>query len=634
MKAIQVLSLIVALLQVSILHAATLCSGSSAAVKINQASGARVAAASEAIRYSAAWETTASGATAVVAVNGTTLKSETGTGSATWTPTRNGTYTLTHVVKVDGVQVGETLSATFVVGGPEDPVITPESGTTFDSSLTVSMSCASEGATIHYTTDGTEPTMDSPVYKRFRVNGKTMVKARAFYENGKGSEIVTAEYALGRCADPEIVSAGGETFQHSDNLVTIRAAREGSAGYSEDQMLRYTTDGSEPTAESPVYEGPFAISESTVVKAKVFSGSFFDSAVVTANLVREWVAVDTPVIEAVDSFSGSKAKVKITCGTPDAVVRYTLNGNDPNSHSAKYTGPFVVSEGCTVKAYAVLADYRNSAVAAKTIVKVRGIGDAMGAPDHAFTTGGDADFAEVTDTTATLGVSMKSGAIGDEQKSVLSTTVIGSGTLSFKWKTSCEADELHAWDRAEFAVDGAVVALLDGETAWTAVSYRIEGAGEHTVTWTYRKDDVEGAGEDCAWVTDYAWQSDFTATQTTDVPVPYAWLKANCLAAVDEYEAYENLAKSRAENGVNTVEECYVAGFDPESKTATLQADITVGADGKPVVTWSPDLNEGAGKVGVRAYTIMGSNDLETWSEVADGKEGDFHFFKVKVAMP
>lgn len=135
-------------------------------------------------------------------------------------------------------------------------------------------------------------------------------------------------------------------------------------------------------------------------------------------------------------------------------------------------------------------------------------------------------------------------------------------------------------------------------------------------------------------MTDYAWQSDFTATQTTDVPVPYAWLKANCLAAVDEYEAYENLAKSMAENGVNTVEECYVAGFDPESATAALHAGITMDGDGKPVVTWSPDLNEGTGKVGARAYSIMGSNDLETWSEVADGMEGDFHFFKVKVSMP
>ena len=776
--------------------AATLCSGSSAGVKIDLTSGTRVAAASEAIRYSAAWETTASGATAVVAVNGTTLKSATGTGSVTWTPTRNGTYTLTHKVMNGSTQVGSTLSATFTVAGlypaaptvspasgasftdsmqvtlacassgatiyyttdgsaptmsstrytgaftiartttvkarafyengdgstatttatytlnaptvptadpetgakfvgeqavvlsasagtvvyyttdgsdptvassvyegpitvtktttikaiavnadgtisevfegtyilnkTETPVISPTDGSTFDTSLTVTISCENPNASIYYTTDGSDPTDASTAYRRFRINARTVVKAIAYFDGQEPSDVAVAEYAFGRCADPKIASAGGENFAHSDNRVSITV--KGKA--AEDQVLRYTTDGSDPTAESPVYEGPFTISESMVVKAKVFSGLFFDSNIVTANLTRVWENVATPVITMPDSFAGAKAKVSIACATPGAVVRYTTNGNDPNSHSTKYTGPFVVSEGCTVKAYAVLSDYLNSEIASKTVVKVYGIGDTMGAPDHVFTTSGDAEFVKVTDATAPLGESMKSGTIGNEQKSVLSTTVMGSGTLSFKWKTSCESDPYHEWDHVELAVDGEVVAWLDGMTDWTPVSQRIEGEGEHSVTWTYRKDDAESDGEDCAWVTDYAWQSDFTATQTTDVPVPYAWLKANCLAAVDEYEAYENLAKSRAENGVNTVEECYVAGFDPESATAALHAGITMDGDGKPVVTWSPDLNEGTGKVGARAYSIMGSNDLETWSEVADGAEGDFHFFKVKVSMP
>ncbi len=47
-----------------------------------------------------------------------------------------------------------------LVAGVEKPVITPESGTTFDSALTVTISCPTEGATIHYTTDGSEPTQD------------------------------------------------------------------------------------------------------------------------------------------------------------------------------------------------------------------------------------------------------------------------------------------------------------------------------------------------------------------------------------------------------------------------------------------------------------------------------------------
>lgn len=117
-------SLILALIGVftlTLARAATLCSGNSSATSIDLTKGARVAAATETIRYSAAWETTASGATANVAVNGTTLKSATGTGSVAWKPTRNGTYTLEHKVTINEVQVGSTLSAVFVVEGlPEE----------------------------------------------------------------------------------------------------------------------------------------------------------------------------------------------------------------------------------------------------------------------------------------------------------------------------------------------------------------------------------------------------------------------------------------------------------------------------------------------------------------------------------
>ncbi len=36
------------------------------------------------------------------------------------------------------------------------------------------------------------------------------------------------------------------------------------------------------------------------------------------------------------------------------------------------------------------------------------------------------------------------------------------------------------------------------EKNWKAELVRIEGGVEHTVTWTYKKDDVDGAGEDAA----------------------------------------------------------------------------------------------------------------------------------------
>ena len=382
---------------------------------------------------------------------------------------------------------------------PTVPVILPESGTIFDGSLSVSISCPTEGATIHYTTNGVVPTAESPVYRRFKIYGKTTVKAVAI-KDGLLSDMAVAEYALGRCADPVISLPDGAAFEHSNQEVSI-------AWTQTDGVLRYTLDGSDPTAESAVYKGPFTINESTMVKAKVFSDDFFDSSVVTANLTRVWMNVATPQIDAEPTFTGSKARVVISCATEGALIRYTLNGNEPNSHSTKYKGPFYVTESCTVKAYAVMADYLNSAVATFSIEKVWGIGDAMGDPDQAFTTDGDVPFFHVTDAVAPNGEAMHSGQITHNQVSTLTTTVDGPGTVSFFWRSSCEEDPegTYEWDHAEFSVDGNVVLHLDGENAWHEESVEIVGAGSHTLAWTYIKDDVESEGEDALWVAGFEW---------------------------------------------------------------------------------------------------------------------------------
>lgn len=507
---------------------------------------------------------------------------------------------------------------------PSSPIILPSGGVVGNWPLSISISCSTEGATIYYTTDGSEPTVESTVYRRFRVLGRTTVKAVAI-KNGVASEIAVAEYAAGQCADPVITPVDGVEFEHVGQAVTI-------AWSGEDGVLRYTTDGSDPTPTSPIYNGPFTIDDSTVVKAKAFGDQYFDSAIVTANLTRVWVNVATPAIAAASSFTGSETKVSLSCATPGATIYYTLNGSDPNSHSTRYTGPFYVTDSCTVKAYATCYDYLDSAVTTHIIAKVWGIGDTVGAPDHTFATGGDLPFVRVTDNTAPLGESMKSGAITHSQTSTLSTTVMGPGTISFQWKTSCEKDpdDWYAWDHAEFSLDGTVVARLDGESGWQTVSQTIAGEGTHTLLWKYIKDDMESEGEDCCWVADYHWASDLTETQTTKVPVPYAWLRGFFPHTPDEYDTYEAAAKDVAANGLNKVWECYVAGLNPTNATDVFRTVISIGADGAPVIGWEPKLS--AAEEAKRTYTIYGRESL------TDGDWGPTNaasrFFRVKVSMP
>ena len=613
-------------------NGATMYSCESAAVALDLSTGMRTAAASEMIRYSTAWvDGAAVDAAAVVEVNGETLSAATGSGTVIWTPICGGTYTLSHKVMFGNRQIGETLTATLFVE-PANPVLNPTSGTIFDSSLSVSISCPTEGATIHYTTDGSDPTVESTVYRRFRIYGKTTVKAVA-EKNGLLSEIATAEYALGRCVDPVFSLADGSEFAHSNQVVSIRWNNHG--------VLRYTLDGTDPTPESSVYEGPFAFSGSVELRAKVFSDDFFDSAVVTSRLTRVWENVATPVIDAAASFTGSKAKVVISCATDGATVRYTLNGNEPNSHSTKYTGPIYVTDSCTVKAYATMLDYLDSAVATQSIEKVWGIGDSLGKPDHGFTTDGTGGvgWTRVTDATSPNGEAMKSGAITHNQTSVLETTIMGPGTLTFSWRTSCEEDPdgYYEWDHVEFSVDGAVLLRRDGETQWTNESVRIEGDGAHAVAWTYKKDDVEGAGEDAAWVAGYGWASDYTETQTTTLHVPYAWLLQHDPEIVDEFDAYENAAKAKAANGYK-VWECYMIDVSPNDKDDALKiTTFPMKADGTPDldnITFTPP--QSRWRMPGAAPKLKGRAQLDAgeWQDVPEGGDPVMRFFRIEVELP
>ena len=74
------------------------------------------------------------------------------------------------------------------------PVITPNGGT-FTGSQTVTITCATEGTKIYYTTDGSAPTTSSKLYEgAFTISATTIVKAIAVKDGMVDSEIATATF--------------------------------------------------------------------------------------------------------------------------------------------------------------------------------------------------------------------------------------------------------------------------------------------------------------------------------------------------------------------------------------------------------------------------------------------------------
>ena len=81
------------------------------------------------------------------------------------------------------------------------PTFSPAAGR-YTEAQTVTISCATEGTTIYYTTDGTTPTTSSNLYSApITIDATTTLKAIAVNGDGEESSVATARYIIGAVSD-------------------------------------------------------------------------------------------------------------------------------------------------------------------------------------------------------------------------------------------------------------------------------------------------------------------------------------------------------------------------------------------------------------------------------------------------
>ena len=96
---------------------------------------------------------------------------------------------------------------------------------------------------------------------------------------------------------------------------------------------------------------------------------FLDNGIKNDSMFGE-VALKAPVIKASKELFNDTVHVVLESGFAKARIRYTTDGKEPDSTSAVYQGPLVVSASGEVKALAYLEGWTTSPVASKGFVKV------------------------------------------------------------------------------------------------------------------------------------------------------------------------------------------------------------------------------------------------------------------------
>lgn len=204
------------------------------------------------------------------------------------------------------------------------PAFSPHGGA-FTANVTVTVSVATAGATIRYTTTGVDPTTSDPTISSgatLTISQTTTLKARAWLSGSPTSNVNTATYTL-TVVTPTIAPTGG-TFATAQT-VTLSTTTSGA-------QIRYTLDGSAPTAASALYASALTISTGTTVKALALKSGWSDSAVRTATFTFNYGTLAAPVFDPVPGEYAYGQAVTLSAAA-SATIRYTTNGTTPTSTS-------------------------------------------------------------------------------------------------------------------------------------------------------------------------------------------------------------------------------------------------------------------------------------------------------------
>src|SRR5207245_580075 len=250
------------------------------------------------------------------------------------------TTTLRALAAASGMANSSVASATYtIVPLVATPTFSPAGGT-FIASVQVTLTDATPGATIYYTTNGSTPTTASTVDTGpIPVTQTTTLRALAAASGMANSSVASATYTIVPLVATPTFSPAGGTFIASVQ-VTLTDSTPGATIY-------YTTNGSTPTTASTVYTGPIPVTQTTTLRALAAATGMANSNVASATYTIVPL-VATPTFSPAGGTFVASVQVTLTDSTPGATIYYTTDGSAPTTASTVYTGPIPVTQTTTL----------------------------------------------------------------------------------------------------------------------------------------------------------------------------------------------------------------------------------------------------------------------------------------------
>lgn len=273
------------------------------------------------------------------------------------------TTTFKAIAQYPGLYPSEIHTGSFTITGTVDaPAFDPVPGS-YENPVDLVISTALSETSIYYTLDGSEPTDASPTSILYTGPvalgvGEHYVKSRAYKENWDPSPVTEGAYNIGILPVPEFDLDGGIYFEPIVVHLSVPSVP--------DALIYYTTDGSDPSVDSILYDPdsgiPIGLQTSVTIKAIAWKAGWQNSPV-AARSYQVTGTVATPTFDPDGGVYPNPIDVTISTPTPDAVIRYTLDGVDPTGdYGTPYTGPVTISSSATLKARAFRTDWQPSGV--------------------------------------------------------------------------------------------------------------------------------------------------------------------------------------------------------------------------------------------------------------------------------